>query len=228
MWPASACPRHVLEQLDEAGLRILNLYGMTEIGAATCCRPGDPADVRYRTVGRPLPGYEVRVVRDSLPWIHLPERQAVIEGEVQVRGPYVTPGYFRQPDRPRPRLTVIGSARATWAAGRARQSHASRPGQGGIQVGGLNVFPAEVEGFLLTHPDVLQAVVVGAPHPTMGEVPRRLSSCPGLAPDLRRRPCSDSPGSTSPTINYRMESTCCRSCRCWRPGNPTAPLWRVP
>ena len=35
---------------------------------------------------------------------------------------------------------------------------------------GFNVFPAEVEGFLLTHPDVAQAVVVGVPHERMGEV----------------------------------------------------------
>ena len=40
-----------------------------------------------------------------------------------------------------------------------------------IHVGGLNVFPAEVEGCLVTHPDVLEAVVIGTPHETMGQVP---------------------------------------------------------
>ena len=40
-----------------------------------------------------------------------------------------------------------------------------------IHVAGFNVFPAEVEGFLLTHPDVDQAAVVGARHATIGEVP---------------------------------------------------------
>jgi acyl-CoA synthetase (AMP-forming)/AMP-acid ligase II len=39
-----------------------------------------------------------------------------------------------------------------------------------ICVAGLSVFPAEVESFLLTHPDVVQAAIVGVPHATMGEV----------------------------------------------------------
>lgn len=149
------CPPQVLEQLDYAGWRILNLYGMTEIGAATCCRADDPSGVRYTTVGRPLPGYEVRIV----------------DGEVQVRGPYVTPGYYQQPEQ------TIAAFDGGWfrtgdrgsldergnlsIAGRAKDM---------ICVAGLNVFPAEVEGFLLTHPDVVQVAIVGAPHPTMGEV----------------------------------------------------------
>jgi acyl-coenzyme A synthetase/AMP-(fatty) acid ligase len=41
-----------------------------------------------------------------------------------------------------------------------------------VHVAGLKVFPAEVEACLATHPDVLEAVVVGAPHPTLGEAPQ--------------------------------------------------------
>src|SRR3954447_23950360 len=70
----AACPPPLLERLDAMGPRILNLFGMTEIGAATACRGDDPPEVRHHTVGRPLDGYEVRVR----------------EGEVEVRSPHVT------------------------------------------------------------------------------------------------------------------------------------------
>jgi len=159
----SACPPHVLAQLDAAGACILNLFGMTEIGAGSCCRPDDPPQVRYTTSGRPFPGYEFRIAAET--------------GEVQVRGPHITPGYYRQPEQtaqafipdegdgpPWFRTGDLGSLDEDGylrISGRAKEV---------VQVGGLNVFPAEVEGFLLTHPDVLQAAVVGVPHETMGEV----------------------------------------------------------
>jgi fatty-acyl-CoA synthase len=96
-----------------------------------------------------------------------------LPGEVQVRGPYVTGGYFRQPKETAAAfdgdwfrtgdLGAFDKQGNLVLRGRAKEV---------IQVGGLNVFPAEVEGFLLTHPDVLQAVVVGTPQPLLGEVPR--------------------------------------------------------
>jgi acyl-CoA synthetase (AMP-forming)/AMP-acid ligase II len=153
----SACPPSVLEQLDERHIRILNLYGMTELGAAACCRLDDPDSIRHQTVGRALPGYLFRIEG----------------GEVQVCGPHVTPGYFRQPEQTAAAFTDgwlrtgdLGTMDARGnltVSGRAKEV---------IQVGGLNVFPAEVEAFLLTHPDVVQAAVIGVPHPTMGEVPQ--------------------------------------------------------
>ena len=151
----SSCPPEVLEELDRREARILNVYGMTEIGAASSCRPEDPPEVRHRTVGRPLPGYEFRVAR---------------AGEIEVRGPYVTAGYH---GRPREHdgafdgewfrtgdLGGIDAAGNLSIAGRAKEV---------VHVGGFNVFPAEVESFLLTLPAVGQASVIGVPHPAMGE-----------------------------------------------------------
>ncbi|PWT80875.1 MAG: hypothetical protein C5B57_11575 [Blastocatellia bacterium] len=153
-------PAPLLRALDEAGLQILNLYGMTEIGGACCCRPEDPPLARHTTVGRPLPGYGLRT--------H-PQPQ----GEVQVSGPCVTPGYYRRPketaaafDNGWFRTGDLGSFDADGnlcISGRAKDV---------IQVAGLNVFPAEVEGLLLTHPDVVQAAVIGWPHPVTGETVR--------------------------------------------------------
>src|SRR5207253_3119231 len=86
----AAAPRGLLERLDRAGMRILNLYGMTEIAAAACCRLDDPPAVRYETAGWPLPGFEWRVEPSAV----APDAG----GELWVRGPWVTPGYFRRPD----------------------------------------------------------------------------------------------------------------------------------
>jgi acyl-CoA synthetase (AMP-forming)/AMP-acid ligase II len=77
----SASPPGLLERLDATGMRVLNVYGLTELGAVCACRADDPADVRYTTAGRPLPGQELRTV----------------DGELHVRSPYVD-DWFRTGD----------------------------------------------------------------------------------------------------------------------------------
>ena len=145
----AASPPGLIERLDNAGPRILNVFGMTEVGAATACRKDDPADKRYTTAGRAMPGYALRTA----------------DGILEVRGAGVTPGYhggaatgewFRTGD-----LATIDDEGWVTIHGRAEEV---------IHVGGFNVFPAEVEGFLLTHPDVAEVAVIGAPHARMGEV----------------------------------------------------------
>jgi acyl-CoA synthetase (AMP-forming)/AMP-acid ligase II len=156
------CPPDVIERLDATGTRLLNVYGMTEIGAAAACRLDDPADARHRTVGRPLPGYELRII---------PAQRGGEEiGEIQVRGRHVTPGYFRQPEHTAEAYDGdwfrTGDLGAIDGDGRLRISGRAKEL---VMVAGFNVFPAEVENFLLTHPDVLQAAVVGVPHERMEE-----------------------------------------------------------
>jgi acyl-CoA synthetase (AMP-forming)/AMP-acid ligase II len=150
------CPSEVLERLDEAGMTVLNVFGMTEIGAATGCRQDDPADLRHTTSGRALPGFELRVAGDE---------------ELLVRGPYVTAGYYGQAEVTDAAfedgwfrtgdLASIDARGYLTIQGRAKEL---------VHVGGFNVFPTEVEGFLLTHPDVAQAAAVGVRHERMGEV----------------------------------------------------------
>ena len=149
----SICPPQVLESLDQEGARILNLYGMTEIGAASACRAEDPEAVRYHTVGRALAGYEFRAV----------------DGEIQVRGPFASryhrrswaeaetagEGWFRTGD-----LGSIDPEGNISISGRSKEV---------VHVGGFNVFPGEVESYLLTHPSIEQAAAVGTPHPELGE-----------------------------------------------------------
>ena len=159
----AGAPPGLLERLDALGMRILNLYGMTEIAAAACCRPDDPPLVRYTTAGRPLPGFEWRIEPSSA--------AAAEGGELWVRGPWVTPGYYRRP----------AETAEAFVDGWFRTGDIGSFDDGGhlritgrlkevVLVAGFSVFPAEIEGFLLTHPDVAQAAVIGAPHEQVGEV----------------------------------------------------------
>jgi long-chain acyl-CoA synthetase len=165
----ASSPPDLLERLDSAGMRILNLYGLTEAGAVAACRPDDPPQVRYATVGRALPGIEARVERaDTLQQSVAKSENETALRELQVRGEHVVPRYLR-----------------AWAAEDALADGWFRTGDLGeiedgnirivgrskelVHVGGFNVFPSEVEAVLLAHPDVVQAAVVGIPDEKMGE-----------------------------------------------------------
>lgn len=162
------CPPEVLEELDGHGCSILNLYGTTEIGAACSCRSTDPPPTRYRTVGRALDGYEIRVA--SVPTEETRARPEAGIGEIQVRSGYLSSGYHRRPwssDE-----LIDGGWLATGDLGQVDAAgNLSITGRAKelVLVGGFSVFPAEVESFLLTHPAIEQAAVVGRPHPALGE-----------------------------------------------------------
>lgn len=158
----ASCPPEVIEELDRRGTRVLNVFGMTEIGAAAACRLEDPPEVRYTTVGRPIPGYELRIAADG--------GDSAQEGELQVRGSYVTPGYYRHPERTAEAFD--GDWFRTGDLGSLDHDgflHISGRAKDVVHVAGFNVFPAEVESFLLTHPDVVRAAVVGVPRVQVGE-----------------------------------------------------------
>jgi acyl-CoA synthetase (AMP-forming)/AMP-acid ligase II len=159
----AASPPGLVERLERVGMTALNLYGMTEIAAAACCRPDDPPEPRYTTAGRPLPGFEWRVEPS--------EAAAEGAGELLVRGPWVTSGYFRRPHETAAAFAE-GWFRTGDIGGFDEDGYVTISGRVKevVQVAGFSVFPAEIEGFLLTHPDVTQAAVVGAPHPQIGEV----------------------------------------------------------
>jgi len=136
---------------------------MTEIAAASCCRPDDPPPVRYSTAGRSLPGFDWHVEPTHI--------AGDVGGELWVRGPWVTPGYFRRPKETAEAFVdgwfrtgdigTIDDDGYLRITGRLKEV---------VHVAGFSVFPGELEGFLLTHPGVAQAAVVGAPHEQVGEV----------------------------------------------------------
>jgi acyl-CoA synthetase (AMP-forming)/AMP-acid ligase II len=158
-------PQGLLERLDGTGATVLNLYGLTETGAVTCCRPDDPVERRHASAGRALPGFELRIgeAPASDPGL----------GELEIRGPAVTPGYYRRRSETASAFREGGWFRtgdlAAIEDGYLRVAGRSKDL---VNVGGFNVFPTEVEAVLLEHPDVVEIAVVGAPDERLGEALR--------------------------------------------------------
>jgi fatty-acyl-CoA synthase len=142
-------------------------YSLTETSSTvSMTRPHDPPEKQLFTVGRPLPGIEVRIL--DLDGTVLPEESL---GEVAVRGPGVMKGYYRQPGETAQAfddesyfltgdLGMIDEEGYLHIVGRRKEL---------IIRGGFNVYPREVEDRLHAHPAVLDVTVVGLPHEVLGE-----------------------------------------------------------
>ncbi len=164
----TSCPpelaRWVAAQLP--GCAVTQLWGMTETQAALYTRPGDPIEVTATTTGRASPGTEVRVAD--------PEGHACPpgeEGELQVRGCLLFPGFFNNPAANDTAFAPGGWYRsgdlATMdAAGNVRITGRSKDV---IDRGGVKFNPRDVEDMLDVHPQVLQSAIVPMPDPVLGE-----------------------------------------------------------
>jgi malonyl-CoA/methylmalonyl-CoA synthetase len=146
------------------GHRILERYGMTE----TLMLTSNPlhGERRPGTVGRPLPGVDVRIGDGS--GASLP---AGTTGEVEVRGPSVSDGYWRQPAQSAAALTPDGWFRTGDLGQFSADGYLTIVGRSKdlIITGGLNVYPREVELVLDALPGVAESAVIGVPHPDFGE-----------------------------------------------------------
>jgi HIP---CoA ligase len=142
-------------------------YGLTEAGTATATSPGDDPEAIATTVGRPRPGFEVRIVGEKDR--DLPAGEA---GEVLLRGGSVMAGYLDDPEETDKVLSpdgwlrtgdlgVIDEAGRLRIVGRVKDM---------FIVGGFNAYPAEIENALLRHPAVQQAAVIGVRDERLGEV----------------------------------------------------------
>ncbi len=143
---------------------ILERYGMTETNMNTS-NPYD-GERRAGTVGRPLPGIEVRVCDDG--GAVLPAGQI---GMVEVRGPNVFQGYWQMPDKTRQELRDNGFFITGDLGEFSADGYLTIVGRGKDLVisGGFNVYPKEIELALDDLPGVLESAVIGAPHPDLGE-----------------------------------------------------------
>ncbi|MBL8173497.1 MAG: AMP-binding protein [Bryobacterales bacterium] len=149
-------PPHVLEQFRTLyGHTILERYGMSE----TMMNTGNPytGERRPGTVGFPMPGVSVRIDET---------------GELWVRGPNVFLGYWRREDATRAAFQD-GWFRTGDLATCSEDGYYTLQGRRSdlIISGGFNIYPREIEEFLLEQPDVKEAAVVGVPDPVRGEVP---------------------------------------------------------
>jgi benzoate-CoA ligase len=154
-----ALPPDVGRRWKEAyGVDILDGIGSTEM--LHIFISNYPGDVKYGTTGRPVPGYDVRLVDDDGNVIKTRGEM----GELQVRGPTSAIMYWN--DRERSRATFVGEW--TRSGDKYIQDEAGYYVYCGrrddmLKVGGIYVSPFEVEGALLTHPEVLEAAVVAWP-----------------------------------------------------------------
>jgi benzoate-CoA ligase len=140
---------------ERVGVEILDGIGSTEmLHIFLSNRPGD---VRYGTTGKPVPGYELRLVGD-----HGSPVAAGEIGELQISGPTSAPFYWNQ--RERSRATFLGPW--TRSGDKYRQDADGYYAYCGrtddmLKVGGIYVSPFEVEAALMTHDSVLEAAVIG-------------------------------------------------------------------
>jgi acyl-CoA synthetase (AMP-forming)/AMP-acid ligase II len=151
------------------GCSFTQLYGLTEtIGGATYLPPEDHAPERdkLRSCGKPWPGYEVRVMT--------PEGTAGGPGEVgeiQIRGGGVMKGYWNRPEATHDAIDGEGWFRSGDAGYFDDEGYLYIYDRvkDMIVSGGENVYPAEVENALFSHPAVADAAVIGVPDDKWGE-----------------------------------------------------------
>jgi fatty-acyl-CoA synthase len=170
-WAAIRCgcggaplPEPLIRFFAARGAKVLNGYGMTETGPGTFLMDEAHAEGKIGSVGRAQMLTECRL--DGVP------DGAAGEGEVLLRGPNITPGYYGDPE-----ATAAAFAGDGWLK---TGDVGRRDEDGFLRIvdrikdmyisGGENVYPAEVERVLVEHPAVLEAAVIGVPDAKWGEV----------------------------------------------------------
>ncbi len=148
----------------KTGQRILERYGMTETGMITS-NPCDGERVAG-TVGFPLPKVSVRLRDGSGQPVELGE-----PGVLEVRGPNVFKGYWRNPEKTAQefrdgRWFVTGDVATRDSEGRITLVGRAKDL---IIGGGLNIYPKEIEEAIDALPGVVESAVIGVPHPDLGE-----------------------------------------------------------
>ena len=145
-------------------------YGMTEVNAMALYHDLDePLELRKLPGVVPAPGLEVRVVH---PETGAPCRPGE-EGELQFRGERVTRGYYRMEQETAKAFTDDGWFRSGDLGVQDRAGHTVFKGRlrETLRISHFMVAPGEIEAFLMSHPDVAQAFVVGVPDPKLNEAP---------------------------------------------------------
>ncbi|WP_417250660.1 class I adenylate-forming enzyme family protein [Celeribacter sp.] len=157
-------PEPLIHFFAKHGAKVLNGMGMTETGPTVFLMDTAGADQKIGSVGKPQSLVEVRLsgVPDGVEGA----------GELQVRGPGVTPGYFANPEATQQTFTEDGWLKTGDIGRRDADGYyfiVDRIKDMYIS-GGENVYPAEVEQVLNAHPAILEAAVMGVPDEKWGEV----------------------------------------------------------
>jgi fatty-acyl-CoA synthase len=155
--------------VERMGMRDVSIcYGMTETSpVSTQTRTTDSLEHRVSTVGQVGPHLEVKVI-DPATGDTLPRGT---DGELCTRGYSVMLGYWEQPEQTAEVVDADGWMHTGDLAAMDADGYLTITGRIKDVVirGGENIYPREIEEFLYTHPDVLDAQVVGVPDATYGE-----------------------------------------------------------
>jgi long-chain acyl-CoA synthetase len=151
------------------GAKLMEGYGLSEAPTATHCNPMF-GEKRAGSIGLPLPDVDCRIASMEDGETELPLGEP---GELLIRGPQVMQGYHHQPEE------TTQALRGGWL----HTGDIARMDADGyfyiidrikdlIKVGGLQVWPREIEEVLAAHPKVAEAAVAGIPDPVRGEAPK--------------------------------------------------------
>jgi fatty-acyl-CoA synthase len=165
----SPVPVPLMEQVKEKfGADVAIIFGMTEAaGGITYTLPGDTFELKSATVGLPLPHCDVKIVSPATgELVNLGEA-----GELWVRGYFTMQGYYNMPEKTAEALTDDGWLRTGDLATMNAQGYINIVGRVKDMIirGGENIYPAELEAFLMRHPKIAEAQVIGLPDKFMGE-----------------------------------------------------------
>jgi fatty-acyl-CoA synthase len=165
----ASCPIDTMRQvIDRMHMRDVTIgYGMTETSPVTFqTRIGSDLETRVATVGTIQPFLEAKLVDAEGRMVPLGET-----GEFLVRGYCVMPGYWNQPDATAAAIDAAGWMHSGDLAVFDADGTCRIVGRVKDMIirGGENIYPAEIENFLMGHPDIVEAAVFGIPHPHWGE-----------------------------------------------------------
>jgi fatty-acyl-CoA synthase len=161
-----ALPLEVIRAWDHKGIKIRQGFGLTEVGPNLFSLHQNDAIRKIGSIGRPNFYLDIKLIDE-----HGAEVGTNEVGELCLRGPVVTPGYWRDPE-----ATAKAMPDGWFRTGDLLR----RDAEGYLFVmdriknmyisGGENVYPAEIERFLLTFPGVSEVAVIGVPDARWGEV----------------------------------------------------------
>jgi len=160
------CPLPIMEKFWAKGVDFKMGYGLTEAAGNNFWLPEERIREKPTSVGYPIFHIDMMVVDED--GNRVPRNEA---GELLIRGPHVTPGYWRRPEATAETikdgwlwtgdLAVEDDEGFFFIKGRSKDMFIT---------GGENVYPAEVESVMLAYPGIAETALVGAPHEVWGEV----------------------------------------------------------
>ena len=153
-------------QTAQPHIKVIQGYGLTETSPMITLVEPEKAEAKMGSIGRAVPGVEVKIVDDYDKEVPVGEA-----GEIITRGPHIMKGYFRRADATAQRIRngwlYTGDVGKVEADG--YYYHLGRRDDM-IITGGLNVYPAEVENLIYTYPGVQETLVFAIPDVKRGQV----------------------------------------------------------